>query len=123
MVVGSCACHFCFQLTPLASFSERQTGCVSFAASTVASPRAMYKKGTSDVGFAVTKRLTGNTIEPQKTISDRLMKIRICIQIDNHAFATVFGVYAPTLPNSDMAKQRFNEELCRALRDAERRTN
>ncbi|KAI0241768.1 hypothetical protein LSAT2_019458, partial [Lamellibrachia satsuma] len=57
------------------------------------------------------------------TTEDRLMKIRICIQIDNNAFATVFSVYAPTLPNSDMAKQRFYEELCRALRDAERRTN
>ena len=76
----------------------------------------MDRKGTTCVGFAVAKRLIKNIIEPPKTISDRLMKMRICTQADNNAFATVFSVYAPTLPISDTTKERFYEELCRALR-------
>ena len=46
------------------------------------------------------------------------MKLRICIQAENSASATVFSVYAPTLPSSDTTKERFYEELCRALRAA-----
>ena len=68
------------------------------------------KKDTSGVGFAVEKRLIENIIETPKTILDCLMKMRI------FAFATVFSVYVPTLPCSDTAKERFYEELCRALR-------
>ena len=78
---------------------------------------AMDKKGTSGVGFAFAKRLIENIIESPKAISDRLMKMRIFIQADNNAFATVFSVHAPpTLPSSDTAKERFYEELCCALR-------
>ncbi|KAI0227663.1 Craniofacial development protein 2 [Lamellibrachia satsuma] len=58
-----------------------------------------------------------NIIELPKAISDRLMKMRICIQADNNkTFATLFSVYGPTLPSSDTAKERFYEELCHALR-------
>ena len=77
----------------------------------------MDKKGTSGVGFTVAKRLTENIIEPPKAISDRLMKMRICIQADNNALATVFSVYAPTPPSSDTTKERFYEELCRLRSD------
>ena len=73
----------------------------------------MDNKGISCVGFPVAKRLIENIIEPPDTISARLMKMRICTQADNNAFA---AVYAPTLPSSDTAKERFYEELCRALR-------
>ena len=53
----------------------------------------------------VAKRLTKNIIEPPKTISDRFIKMRICTQADNNAFAIVFSVYA--LPSSDTKKNGF----------------
>ena len=87
----------------------------------------MDKKGTSGVGFAVAKRLMENIIEPPKAISDRLMKMRICIQADNNALAIVFSVpcqrrtnllFSETSTRASAAIMRLGTECWEGLDEA-----
>ena len=64
---------------------------------------------SAGVGFAIKNSIAANLNQKPVGVNERLMTLRI--PLTKEKYATFISAYAPTLTNSDEAKEKFYEEL------------
>ena len=67
------------------------------------------------VGLAIKNSLLSSLTQTPIDISERLMSV--CIPLAKQRYATFLSAYAPTLPSKNEAKDRFYQELDKALQN------
>ena len=65
------------------------------------------------MGFAIKKDIVTKLREMLRSVSDRVMTMRLPPSKDN--FATIISVYAPTMTNPDENKEAFYNQLASVL--------
>jgi hypothetical protein len=77
------------------------------------SGRSEGERREAGVGFAIQNSLLSKLPSAPKGVHDRLMTLRIPLAKKKHA--TLISAYAPTMNNTDEAKERFYEDLHLAI--------
>ena len=62
-----------------------------------------------EFGFAIKTELVGKLSGLPKSISDRLMPLRL--PLSDNKYATIVSAYAPTMTNPDEVKDKFYNDL------------